>query len=259
LSRQIQRLEDQVGQVLFERDNRKVLLTPSGAAFREYARTILSTWEEAREAFQVEGRELQGELKIYSSVTGCYGVLPELLERFREAYPRVHIHLETGDHAMALDKVLSGEHDLAVAALPDNLPGSLRFKHVTDSPLLFIAPEIPWAGEDLLERDPVPWGEVPLILPEKDLARRRVEAWFKDKGIHPRIYAEAAGNEAILAMVNLGCGVGVVPELVIEKRPLRSRVKIIPVSPPLESYRIGLVVHKRKAGAPLVDAFLALS
>jgi len=259
LSRQIQRLEEQVGQVLFERDNRKVLLTPSGEAFREYARTILSTWEEAREAFQGEGRELQGELKIYSSVTGCYGVLPDLLERFREAYPRVHIHLETGDHALALDKVLSGEHDLAVAALPDTLPSSLRFKHVTDSPLLFIAPEIPWAGEELLNQEPIPWGEIPLILPEKDLARRRVEGWFKEKGILPRIYAEAAGNEAILAMVNLGCGVGVVPELVIEKRPLRSRVKIIPVSPPLESYHIGLVVHKRKAAAPLVDAFLALS
>lgn len=232
LSRQIQRLEEEVGQSLFERDNRQVSLTPAGEAFREFARGIVSLWEQARETFQGQGEELCGELKIYSSVTACYGILPEILEKFRQTYPRVHIRLETGDHAVALDKVASGELDVAVAALPERLPPSLRFKHLSTTPLFFIAPEIPWAGTELLERPEIPWESIPLILPEKDLARRRVEGWFRAKGVHPDIYAEAAGNEAILAMVNLGCGVGVVPEMVIEKRPAQSRVRVVSVSPP---------------------------
>ena len=257
MSRQIQRLEEEVGQSLFERDNRQVSLTPMGEAFREYARTIVDTWESARESFQGAGAELSGELKIYSSVTGCYAILPDILETFRTAYPRVHIRLETGDHAMALEKIASGELDVAVAARPERLPPSLRFQPVAATPLHFIAPEIPWPEAVLLEKDEIPWDSIPLILPEKDLARRRVEAWFREKGVQPRIYAEAVGNEAILAMVNLGCGVGVVPEMVIDKQPATSRVRIVPVDPPLEPFDLGLVVHKRKLHSPLVEAFLA--
>ena len=257
LSRQIQRLEAEVGRELFERDNRRVELTPHGVLFLPTAKRILKEWEGAMEEIQGEGKELSGEIRIYGSVTACYSILPELIENFRKAYPKVHIKLETGSHAAAMEKVSSGELDVAVAARTENLSPNLCFKRITETPLLFIAPDSSWPGASLLESDEILWEKLPFILPEKDLARDRVEGWFREQGIRPEIYAQVSGNEALLAMVGLGCGVGVVPELVLTRIPVHfsCNVKVIPVTPGLSPYEVGIVTSRRKVDSPVVAAF----
>ena len=255
LSRQIQKLESEVGRELFERDNRRVDLTSHGLLFLPRAREIVEKWETVRDELQGEGRELSGEIRIYGSVTSCYSILPELIEKFRREYPRIHIKLETGSHAAALEKVLSGELDVAVAARTENLSPQLSFRKITETPLLFIAPDSDWPGAPLLEKNEIPWEDLPFILPEKDLARDRMEEWFRLKRIHPEIYAQVSGNEALLAMVGLGCGVGVIPELVLSKLPVSSSVRILAAEPPLAPYEVGIVTHSRKIGSPVVSAF----
>ena len=47
-----------------------------------------------------------------------------------------------------------------------------------------------------------------MIVSEHGLARKRIDAWIKKKRIQPNIYAQVAGNEVILSMVGLGCGIG---------------------------------------------------
>ncbi len=255
LSRQIQRLESEVGKQLFERDNRQVRLTSHGSIFRPMARDIVNRWESAREELQGKGKGLTGELRIYGSVTACYSILPMLIEQYRKSYPRVHIKLETGNHSAALEKVGSGELDIAIAARPNKLSSNLCFKKITETPLIFIAPGVDWPGAALVDEDEIDWESLPFILPEKDLARDRVESWLRDRNLHPEIYAQVSGNEALLAMVGLGCGVGVVPGLVLEKFPITYPVKIIENSPGLEPYEVGIATHKRKMKSPLVSAF----
>jgi LysR family positive regulator for ilvC len=99
--------------------------------------------------------------------------------------------------------------------------------------------------------EPIPWGSIPMILPVRDLARTRVDAWFRKKGARPLVYAEVSGNEAILAMVGLGCGMGVVPELVRGDGSTEERGDRVSADPPLEPYRVGLCALKKK---PLVAA-----
>ncbi|RJX28067.1 MAG: HTH-type transcriptional activator IlvY, partial [Desulfurivibrio sp.] len=59
---------------------------------------------------------------------------------------------------------------------------------------------------------------------ERGLGRRRLDKWFQERGITPNIYAQVAGNEAIITMVGLGCGIGVVPQLVLDKSPMLDQV-----------------------------------
>ncbi len=132
----------------------------------------------------------------------------------------IQIKLQTGDAASALKKVSNREVDIAVAALPDTLPKNLTFKPITKTPLVFIAPKVSWEFTHLLT-EKIPWHRIPMILSEHGLARKRIDTWFRKKGIQPNIYARVSGNEAILSMVNLGCGVGVVPHLVVKKVPLK--------------------------------------
>ena len=56
-------------------------------------------------------------------------------------------------------------------------------------------------------------------------------------------------------MVGLGCGVGVVPELVLEKSPLRDRVRISPITPELAPFIIGACTHQRYLANAVIQAF----
>jgi LysR family transcriptional regulator, positive regulator for ilvC len=254
LSRQIQRVESEVGHRLFERDTRSVKLTAAGMIFKSYAKEVLDKWQDLRELLSEGQGALKGEIGIYCSVTASLSILPELLSAFKAAHPQVQIRLQTGDAAAALKKVVEGEADLAVAALPDQRPNNVEFKVLARVSLDFISPKIPWEFASFL-RPPIPWERIPLILSQRGLARKRIDAWFGRKKIRPNIYAQVAGNEAILTMVSLGCGVGIVPGLVVDNSPLQNRINRLDIKPALAPYPVGICVHKRKMKSRLVRAF----
>jgi len=257
LSRQIQRMESQVGQSLFERDNRRVALTPAGVIFKNYAKEVLEKWQGVLDELADGQKKLSGEISIYCSVTASLSILPELLSMFKSAYPNVHIRLQTGDAGIAVKKVIEREVDLAVAAMPDRLPDSVVFRELTQVSLDFIAPKITWEFSKALKKN-IPWEQIPMILSQRSLARKRVDDWFKKQKIQPNIYAQVSGNEAILSMVSLGCGIGIVPSLVIENSPIRNRITRLNVKPTLAPYSVGICVHKRQITSRLVRAFWEL-
>ncbi len=253
LSRQIKRLEEEVGATLFVRDNRSVRLSPAGAQLREYASEMIGRLDALCASFEAPRGVLRGEIALYCSVTACYSVLPDIIARLRAAHPAIHLKLQTGDEALAVQRVQEGAADVAVAALPDALPRALAFKTVTRTPLVFVAPDVPCAVAELVARRQIPWSEVPMILSEQGLTRKRVDAWFRAQGASPSIYARVSGNEAILAMVGLGLGVGVVPELVFEKSPPQS-VRTLPVRPELTAYTVGLCARKNRLASAHIRA-----
>ena len=255
LSRAVRRMEEELGQRLFSRDNRTVELTPAGRRFRRYAREALAGWEELARALAADPEAVRGELTVYCSVAAAYTVLTGLFRTFRQAHPGVHLRLQTGDPAEALERVLNAQADVTVAARPHALPRTLVFKTVTVTPLQFIAPAVPCEAATLARESPIPWARVPMVLSATGLSRRRAEAWFKARGVRPRVYAEVSGHEAIISMVRLGCGVGVVPRLVLERFAQKNEVRVLEVSPPLEPYVVGLCARRRRLEYPPARAF----
>ncbi|OQX09890.1 MAG: transcriptional regulator IlvY [Desulfobulbaceae bacterium A2] len=256
LSRAIRQLEDEVGTALFLRDNRSVSLTPAGTLFHAYARDVLQQWEMMRLSLLERSAELRGELSLFCSVTASYSFLYDILSDFRRDHPGIEIKLRTGDPEHAIGRVLAGDEDLAIAARPDTLPRDLDFRPLTVSPLVFIAPNNEPQLVALLHIPiaPATWENIPMILPESGVSRQRVDRWFGDLGVKARIYAQVAGNEAIVSMVGLGFGVGVVPRIVLDASPLADRVCILSVTPALPPYEVGLVARRRSLRSPLIRA-----
>jgi LysR family positive regulator for ilvC len=87
------------------------------------------------------------------------------------------------------------------------------------------------------------------------LARTAVDRWFRRQRITPNVYSEVTGNEAILSLVSTGCAVGVVPELVLEKSPLRATLRPLETELELGEFRVGLCTKRRNLNDPLVAAF----
>ncbi|ALM51284.1 HTH-type transcriptional activator IlvY [Halomonas huangheensis] len=256
LSRSIRQLEEQLGVALFDRDNRHVALTAQGKRFQNYAREALEQWESIRLSMQSDAQRLSGEISIYCSVTASYSFLYSLLSDFRQRHSGIELKLHTGDPASAMQRVLSGDEDMAITSRPRHLPDALAFKSLTRSALVFIAPHTSQTWVPATPQTPVQeqWQDVPMILSESGLSRELANTWFKALGVTPTIYAQVAGHEAIVSMVGLGFGIGVVPRIVLDASPLRDSVRVLSVKPELPYYDVGLCVLNRRLKSPLLDA-----
>lgn len=253
LTRTIQRLENELDQQLFRRNKRSVALTHAGEILVRYSDEILNLHRKMRNELSGEGH-LGGELSLYCSVTAILSILPTILERFKNIYPQIQINLQTGDAAMALDLLEQDETDISIAALPDDIPHDLEIIKVLKTPLIFIAPRN--YDHIVVYKDKhVDWQQTPLILAEKGLSRQRVDSWFQANKWTPTLYSQVAGNEAIIALVSMGCGVGVVPELVLEKSTLKDSVKILRDAPSLLPFSVGVCTNKKNMHSPIVSAF----
>ncbi|MGJ8673269.1 HTH-type transcriptional activator IlvY [Rubritalea sp.] len=256
LTRSIQRLEQELGQELFLRDNRNVQLTLAGERFMEYAQKALRDWENVCEDLVDDG-SVQGAVSIYASVTAVYTVLPNLLESYRAAYPKVKLSLKTGAAEDSIEKLVAGEIDMAVAALPDRQIARVEFLPLLTTNLVFVGPKKPTAGVEY--KEPQDLRKLPLVLARSGLSRVRMDQCLRELGAHTARISEVSGNEGILAMVRLGCGIGVVPELVLEKSPFRDDIEVLENAPQLEPYVVGLCSTQKNLQRASVAAMWELA
>lgn len=259
LTRAIQRLEDELGVVLFERDNRTVRVTLAGEALRDFAGDVLDRWSVLQGDLQAQNDVLNGQLSLFCSVTASYSFLHELLQSFRSVYPQVELQLNTGDSALAVQRVADEHEDIAIAARPERLPDNVEFLPLGQSPLICIGPVAPCPVTLHLQQaassGEYDWSMLPVVMQESGLARARVERWFGERGIRPTIYAQVSGHEAMVSMVSLGCGIAVVPRVVVDNSPVRDRIQVLPVMTELEPFEIGLCALRRRFANPLLKAF----
>ncbi len=262
LSRVVQRLELQAGVSLLQRNNRSVSLTKAGERYRQYARQSLSAWQAFQDDMGIGSDKLQGLVSLYCSVTASHSLLSGILSDLRERQPSIEIKLHTGDQALSINRVKEGGDDFAIAVKPDLLDRQIAFRSLTTSRLLFIAPRRPCAVSETLshwQESAFDWAALPWIVADRGESRQRLDRWFRQQKIKPSIYAQVSGHEAIVSMVALGCGVGLVPELVLTSSPVFDSIQIIPSSftdsfSAYAEFEIGLCALQQRLSEPLMQA-----
>ena len=256
LSRQIQRMEEELGRPLFFRDNRQVSLTETGEKFLYFAQQQWQQWTCFKQTLIEEQHTLHGELRLFCSVTAAYSHLPQILEKFRRYYPQVEIKLTTGDPALAVSHLETEQSDLALTGKPQRIPNTLDFHSIDRLNLSLIAPRIACVATQLLQQQPINWSKIPFILPVEGPARQRIDQWFRQQKIkHPQIYATVSGHEGIVPMVALGCGLALLPDVVIQHSPMNTQVSYLHLSSPIEPLELGVCVQKKRLDQPLIQAF----
>jgi len=128
LSTAVAEMEKQLGFLIFERDNKKVLITPFGEECLEKARKIKVQMDDL---YQL-GQTLQSPLSYPMSLgiiptIGPY-LLPSVLPAVRKKYPGFRLHIIEEQSKVLVQKVKSGELDTAILALPFNIEGLLAFE-----------------------------------------------------------------------------------------------------------------------------------
>lgn len=120
LSRQIAELEEELGQVLFDRSTRHIKLTEKGLYFYRQAQRILDLVEKTKlETMSTD--DLQGELNVAAGETHAMALVAEILETFQKEHPRVRINIVSANGVDAASNVRVGICDFAVIIRPADL------------------------------------------------------------------------------------------------------------------------------------------
>jgi len=149
VSMQIKRLEKSVGKTLFVRDAKQVRLTAEGEVLLSYGRRLLKLNEEAMQQFL--SPTLKGRVGFGTSDDVGTRILPRLLAQFSRSYPAVQIDVVVGSSKTNLERVDSGELDMALVVV-GNEGQEVRGKIVHSEPLV-------WTGRDggiAIHQSPLP-------------------------------------------------------------------------------------------------------
>ncbi len=153
LSQQIRKLEAELGQPLFDRLPRAVMLTEAGRCLIDYARQILASIGDARRCVDELKGDVAGKVAVGAIPTIAPYVLPELVVTFQEHYPEVTLEIVEDVTDGITRRIEAGELDVALASTCQPSP-SLRRERLGSEPLLVLLPEgHPLAKKDLVEFD----------------------------------------------------------------------------------------------------------
>lgn len=261
LSQTIQALEAELGQRLFERTNRSVMLTPAGAALLTEARRLLLQASLLQELVQQAASGETGRLALAFVSTADYSVLPGFLREFRAGYPQVMIELREATTDVQIDELLNQRIDvgLLIPPLPDKLPASLDYLAVLREPLILAAPKgLPaLAGKQPVSLKAL--GDLPLIIFPRRIApglHDAILATFRAAGLTPRIGQEAIQMQTIVSLVSAGMGIALVPQSVANLKRPGVAYKALRGKPP--QVEVGLA-WRRDNVSPVLQAFLNLT
>lgn len=255
LSRMVQRIEGDLGAQLLIRDRRGVELTAAGQRVAQFCREEIDRWRDLRREITGPQGQFRGTVRLFASVTACYSLVPSILSRWQKDFPQVRVELLTGDPGDAVPKVVAEEVDLAIGALDPSEDRRLRSVETAVSSMVVVA-ERHWYGARREKSWLELWGERPIILPKKGYLRRLCNSWMEEQGLGTGPINEVSGNEAILALVQLGQGLGIVPRIVLENSPLSEGIEVVEQAPELPQLSIGLVALERRCKSGLFQALL---
>lgn len=128
LSAAIQELETQIGLILFERDNKRVLVTPVGKEFLARAQEIITASQDLMTFAQAQSEPLSHPMSLGVIPTVGPFLLPKVLPLVRERYPNLQLRIKEAQSEQIVQMVREGVLDTAVLALPYPLAGLHAFE-----------------------------------------------------------------------------------------------------------------------------------
>lgn len=219
LSQQIRMLEQELGFDLFERLPRGVTLTPAGAAFAQDAQLLL---DGLQQAVAKASRVARGELGFLSigltSSAGFHPLTIDIIRAFRRAYPEVAVDLAELNAAELIERLMSGQIDVAFLRKPVDTPPGLSFELLLDEPMVLVLP----TGHVLLKGETKGASAIPLkaLAGESFILVRRPGApgmyadflaACRQAGFAPQIAREVPRMVSAINLVAAGLGLALVP------------------------------------------------
>jgi LysR family hydrogen peroxide-inducible transcriptional activator len=242
----IRELENTLDVQLVDRTSRQVALTPAGKAVAARADDCLRMLEELVESVSGPREPLTGKLRLGVIPTIAPFLLPRILRKLRRAYPELELFLSEEQTAVLHQKLLSGDIDVALLALPMDLPGTETVSLFRDSFLLAYREGTRRVDPDHYSFARLDSGSVMLMEDGHCLRDHALDACkLRDSEKLNRF--SATSLLSLVEMIDADLAVSYLPEMAVQAGLLKStRVQVLPLAK--GNYReIGLAWHKGSA------------
>ncbi|HQL20489.1 MAG TPA: LysR substrate-binding domain-containing protein [Opitutaceae bacterium] len=255
LSQQIINLEEELGHKLFHRLGRKAVLTEAGTVFLERARRILFEVDDATREIH-DSPALERKITIGAITTLAPYLLPQLLALCKKRLPHLQVNVREDLRPELTRGVIDGELDLAIVSLPVKDP-RLSVEPLFAEPLLLVVGKPhPLAMKHHITLDDLA-KETFVLLGSGSSLSNQVQRFFGDHNFEPKIGFRCAQVATVKALVALGVGVSIMPQIALNAED-RSSIIIKPLADRTPTRDIGVIRHTQRYQSLGAEQFIAL-
>lgn len=255
----IQALEKELGQPLFERKPRGVRLTDAGRVLLPHAERVLQDIRLARRAVADLESASGGTLSVGSALTTSTYSLPQILARFKAAYPSVEVTVRTGRSQQIQQLVLDDTVQLGLVHSPLAGHPDIAAIPLYEEPIVLVL----HPGHSLADEQEVTAEQLatePFITSDKSSGYwGLVEQFWASSGLVPRVTMDLDSIEATKRMVMCGLGLAMLPRGTVEGELSTRQLVAVPVANSSHLTRHTILIHRRgKVWSGISRAFLAV-
>lgn len=218
ISKQIKLLEDELGMDIFVRNGKRIVeITPPGKAILTIAQRILKEAANLKRISEEFTNEDQGNLTIATTHTQARYLLPPVIKRFTERYPKVRLSLRQGSPTQIAQQVISGEADLAIATEAMELEDMLTMPCYQWNRCIIMLPDHPLLKIKKVTLEDV--AQYPIITYDFAFTgRSKINHAFESKGLIPNVVLTAIDADIIKTYVELGLGIGILAHMAFDAK-----------------------------------------
>lgn len=250
LSRSVQKIEDELGQPVFERKTRAVTLTETGVLFQSRAQQILNILEDTKAEITDDGQS--GRIRVGAIPTIAPFYLPRILQDFSTAYPKATIIVQENTTDNLIKCCTQGEIDLAILALP--IPAKyLKCEPLFEEELHLVLPpkhELTRHKEICLnDIEPYPF----VLLDEAHCLSDNIVSFCRQRSFHPVGVERTSQLAMVQELVSLNHGISMVPHMARILDQSKRRVYRSLTEQPTRT--VGLIWNPYRFQSKLIKAF----
>ena len=257
VSQQLRILEAEAGVALLEPVGRRIRLTAAGQMLVRHADAITSAIDAAEAELAASRTEITGSLRIAAFPTAARAVLPGAIAQLGRDHPRLTVTLRDLETAESLAALRLDEVDLAVVDEYDDatriVEPAIELVVLSDDPLYVAVPGTPGPAAGPVALRTLA-DEAWIMDTETSNIRGAVERACARAGFEPMVRSACRDYSVIIALVEAGLGVAILPGLALRDRRVRAR--IAPLAPPM-TRRVLVAVKPGRRSHPAIAATLA--
>jgi DNA-binding transcriptional LysR family regulator len=259
VSMRIAELELRFGRPVFDRLNRKVVLTPKGEELMDYVERLLRLVEEIQERVAAP-ETIAGVVRIGVTEVVAQTWLPHLVEALHRRYPNVKAKFTVALTQEVMEKLHAGVVDLALA------PGRSFETAVRAESLGTVVFE--WMASSRLSLPLEPLGPAELqaqriiVLPRESFHHRSIEAWFQANKILYRPDDECNSMSVVALLTASGVGISLLPPICYQAEIAAGTLRVLETTPrqqPVEFFAITIPERFEAMNRVVVDLAIEVS
>ncbi len=255
LSGQIKKLEQELGVILFERTNRRVMVTDTGAEIARVARRINSDVSALRETARNSRDPFASQFRLGAFPTLASYLFPTLVTQIKKQKAKLQLILVEEKTATLLEQLKGGEIDAAFLALPVDDEMLETQKVFADEFLLAVPKDHPLSSLAIVDQTVL--SDHPIMLLDEGHCMRdqALEVCQINSFAHAQDF-KATSLETLRQMVKVGTGITLMPAIAINKQD--KDIKFLEFKKPVPQREIALVWRKTTARKVIINHLLDL-